>query len=208
MSHDSFRTESPCRTSVAWVGESKPVSIGELLGNALAGDRDAWAGLVDEFQDLIWWVVRRHRVDEAEAADVVQTVWLQLLRYGHTIENPDRLAAWLTTTARREAWSRQNKRSRERPDEVTLEQADPSQSLPEEQLLDDELKSEALMAFRTLGQPCRQLLQMTIADPPFAYAEIAAIMGRPLGWVGPTKGRCLAKLREKMAQSLSPQSGG
>jgi RNA polymerase sigma factor (sigma-70 family) len=183
-------------------------STGSLLAAALDGDRDAWARLVDAHQDLLWWIARRHRLDENEAADVVQTVWLQLVRHGASIQDPDRLAGWLATTARREAWARVRKLDRQVPSEIVLDEPDPGAPAVDDRLLDLELQSEALVAFRRLGEPCQQLLRLLCTDPPLSYAEIAAMLGRTTGYIGPTRARCLDRLRQLMERTDDEQEGG
>lgn len=173
-------------------------STASLLAAALDGDREAWATLVAAHQDLLWWIARRHRLDENEAADVVQTVWLQLVRHGASIKDPHRLASWLATTARREAWARVRKLDRQIPSDIVLDEADPSAAAVDDRFLDEELKGEAIVAFRRLGAPCQELLRLLCAVPPLSYAEIAARLGKTPGYIGPTRARCLATLRELM----------
>ncbi len=175
-----------------------PSSTGALLATALDGDRDAWAAIVDAHQDLLWWIARRHRLDENEAADVVQTVWLQLVRHGAGIKDPDRLAAWLATTARREAWARVRKLDRQVPSEIVLDEPDLGAPAVDDRLLDEELQAEALIAFRGLGSACQELLRLLCAVPPISYAEIAANLGKSTGYIGPTRARCLGRLRTLM----------
>ena len=73
-----------------------------LVNRAAGGEQDAWDSLVDRFENLLWSVGRAHRLNTADAADVVQTTWLRLLENLGRIDDPERLAGWLVTTGRRE----------------------------------------------------------------------------------------------------------
>lgn len=185
------------RSTTVSIVESGGEQGGELQA-ALAGDRRAWRAIVDEYEGLLWWIARSHRLDENEAGDLVQTVWLALLRHGHSIHDQSRLGGWLSTTAKREAWARVRRSDRERPSEIEERQLDSDSTEVDSRILNDETVGEALRAFRRLGSRCQELLRLTCADPPISYAEIAARLGKSTGYVGPTRARCLAELRTLM----------
>ena len=177
-------------------------STSGLLHAALDGDRDAWAALVDEYEDLLWWIARCCRLDQNEAADLVQTVWLQLIRRGRDIRDPERLSSWLAITARREAWARSSASARTVPSDTFIDLADPAGKDPDEDLLDEELRAEAVVAFHKLGDRCRELLTLLCSVPAMNYAEIAATLGKAPGYIGPTRARCLEQLRGHMAANV------
>src|SRR5690349_19219105 len=76
--------------------------VAQLVAGARDGDERCWDALVDRFSALIWTVARGFRMTTADAAEVTQTTWLRLAEHLWRIETPDRLAAWLVTTTRRE----------------------------------------------------------------------------------------------------------
>lgn len=164
------------------------------LAAALAGDAVAWRSIVDEHTKLLWWVARRHRLDDATAADVIQTVWLQLLRFGDRIEDPARLPAWLATTARRESLRRVG--NRVVPTDNLADEVDRSAPSTEERVLDAELRDGVLAAFSKLSPDDQQLLRLLCEVPPKTYEEIAVILGKSHGYVGPTRQRALERLRK------------
>ena len=168
-------------------------STGELLTAALAGDRDAWDRIVDDHVRLLWWIARSHRLDDATASDVVQTVWLQLLRFGHRIDDPDRLPAWLATVARREAQGRLSRP--EVADAHLTDRADPTESSPEDRVVDDETVAIVMAAFAQLSEADQRLLRLVCDVPPRSYDEIAALLGRTIGYIGPSRQRALERLR-------------
>lgn len=170
----------------------------DRLNAALDGDDDAWAEIVEEYTDLLWWIARSYRLDEATAADVVQTVWFRLMKHGRSITNPERLVGWLSTTARRESLDRVKANSRMIVSDSLEDQPDLLSPLAEDHVVEDELTAIALAAYRELGDNCRRLLALLCEEEPRSYAEIAALLGTTPGYIGPTRQRCLNKLRAIM----------
>jgi len=174
------------------------VSHGELLTLAANGDRGAWDALVDRFGQMVWSVARGFRLDEAMAKDVSQTVWLKLIENIDRIKDPERLPGWLATTARREAMRVARVRDRVVVTDFEYDIEDPTPSL-DEILIDDEENRVVVRAFSTLDDMCRQLLRLMMIEPALSYDEISEATGRPIGSLGPTRARCLDKLRGAIA---------
>jgi RNA polymerase sigma factor (sigma-70 family) len=175
-----------------------------LLARAAHGDQAAWDQLVDRYGRLVWSVARSFGLDEATAGDVSQTVWLRLVEHCAGIRDPDRLPGWLATTTRREALRVLRNSRRQQPSELTRTAADPTAPLPDELLLDDELSRTVAVAFRQLPERCRQLLRLLTAVPRLDYRTISGVIDRPVGSIGPTRARCLERLRHLMD---SPRTG-
>jgi len=176
-----------------------PEDAAFLVKGAAGGDRAAWESLVDAYGGLIWAITRNHRLLQGDAADVSQTTWLRLLENIDRLNDPGRVGAWLATTARRECLrlTARRKRTVLVADENDLELDPLHTNTPE---LDDRLllaeRDEALRAaFGTLNPRCRELLRLMLLDPAPSYEEISAALGMPVGSIGPTRGRCLDKLR-------------
>jgi RNA polymerase sigma factor (sigma-70 family) len=156
----------------------------------------AWEAIVDEYGSLVWSVARSFRLDEATAGDVAQTTWLRLVEHAATIRDPAALPGWLATTTRREALRLVRRRDREVADEF-VEPVEPDPSSDVDQRLDeDQRRSQVMGAFGQMSEGCRQLLRLLATDPPLPYTEVAAIIGRPIGSIGPTRARCLDRLRK------------
>ena len=176
-------------------------TTGELLARAAAGDADAWGGIVDRFERLVWSVARTFRYDHATTADVVQTVWLRLAERCGEIRDPERLGSWLATACRNEAVSSSRRRRREVLDDKVLERLEarhPPGGDADESSIEDATRAEVLRAFTRLPEPCQQLLRLACADPPLDYRTISDLLGRPLGSIGPSRQRCLDRLRGLM----------
>lgn len=176
-------------------------SNADLLAAAAQGDDEAWAVLVDQFSGLVWSVARGYRLGPASTDDVVQTVWLRLAEHCGRIREPDRLAGWLATTTRNEAVRAVKARQRISPlgDMSDFETA--TSASVDEDLIDAETLDEVLQAFSGLDEETQRFLRLLCADPPLDYKTISEITGRPVGSIGPTRARCLKKLRKLLPPS-------
>ncbi|HEX8476011.1 MAG TPA: sigma-70 family RNA polymerase sigma factor [Pyrinomonadaceae bacterium] len=174
----------------------------ELLLACRKGDEAAWETLVERFQRLIYAIPRRAGLNEDLAAEVFQEVWTTLLEKLDDINQPDRLQAWLVTTARRKTWrliSRENVTAKSFHDDETedaeLAALADHAPLPDEVLLQLEEQHRVRTALGGLDERCRKLLNLLFYTPePPPYAEIAEATGTSEGSIGPTRARCLQKL--------------
>lgn len=167
-----------------------------LLRAAGEGHAHAWNALVSEYNGLVWSVVRAHRLGDADAADVTQTTWLRLAEHVTDIRDPERLGAWLATTARHESLRLLRVGQRVVPTEEVDPPDDMGTPAIDHRLLTEERDTALWRAFETLSAQCQSLLRLLVADPAPSYEEIGAALGMAVGSIGPMRGRCLARLRE------------
>ncbi|NUO91337.1 MAG: sigma-70 family RNA polymerase sigma factor [Dermatophilaceae bacterium] len=176
-----------------------PGELTELLARASRGDADAWNALVDRFTSLLWAVARGHRLGQEDAADVVQNTWLKLLDHLDDIAQPEALAGWLATTARYECLALLRKKGREhlvRDDDLATNVVDEQVRALDAGLLDDERDSQLWACFGRLSERCQVLLRALMASDRPNYKAIAEALGMSVGSIGPTRMRCLDKLRD------------
>jgi RNA polymerase sigma factor (sigma-70 family) len=174
--------------------------LAELVRAAGDGDQRAWEGLVDRFSGLVWSVARAHGLSRADAADVSQTAWLRLVEHLHRLRDPERVGTWLASTARHEALRILRRDRRQVPvGDDALEGSGPEAESPEARALAVERSDLLWRAFAELPQRCQQLLRVLMADPPPSYQQVAVALDMPIGSIGPTRGRCLDRLRELCA---------
>jgi RNA polymerase sigma factor (sigma-70 family) len=166
------------------------------LRRARDGDLSALDPVVRDLNPVLWHIVRAQGLDAEAAADVVQFAWLELLRRLATIRSPQAVTAWLITTTRREAWRVRGRARRQLADGAPLldSAADPAPE-PVEHLLTGERDRVLWRHFQQLPQRCRELLRIVAHVSRPDYAVVAEALGMPRGSIGPTRGRCLAKLR-------------
>jgi RNA polymerase sigma factor (sigma-70 family) len=173
----------------------------ELVSACRRGDQLAWETLVRRYQRLIYAIPLRAGLSEDQAAEVFQDVFTTFFEKLHDIKEPQKLQAWLVTTARRKtsramSKSHVHERSEAELDEQVLGTAIRDEApLPDEQLLILEEQHRIRTAMSLLDERCRTLLELLFYAPePPSYADIAAALGIPEGSVGPTRARCLGKL--------------
>jgi RNA polymerase sigma factor (sigma-70 family) len=169
------------------------------LAKAKSGDLTALDAVVEELNPLLWHVARSQGVTSEDAADAVQNTWLELVRQLNTIHSPAALTAWLITTTRREAWRTNARRKKYAGGGVDgLENVPADLPEPDERLSADERFTTLWRHFGKLSDRCRALLRVIAHAERPDYASIAKAMDMPHGSIGPTRGRCLAKLREML----------
>jgi RNA polymerase sigma factor (sigma-70 family) len=197
------------------VGERTPAgggtagdAVGDLVARAAAGDQAAWDALVERFSPLVWSVARAVGLGGADAADVFQTTWLRLVEHLGRVREPERLSGWLAVTARHESYRTLRRAGRAVPtdDEHAFDVAvdDP----PDRGLLTAERDRGVWSAFRLVPARCQALLRLLVAEPPVSYQEIGELLDMPIGSIGPTRARCLDKLRGALVEAGISGVGG
>jgi RNA polymerase sigma factor (sigma-70 family) len=181
-------------------------SVADLLLAAAGGDQHAWAELIDRYSRVVNAVVAGYRLQESDAADVVQNTWLRLLTYSVTIREPEKLGGWLATTARREALglirrSRTETASASAGD--ALVDAAPS---PEEAVVTAETRAAVRAATGELTGRRRLLVDVLFYQPPQSYEEVSRRTGMPIGSIGPTRRRTLQELHQ-LLRARGPVAG-
>jgi RNA polymerase sigma factor (sigma-70 family) len=182
-------------TTVCTVGAA---TNAELIQGVIHGDRAAWGELVERFSQTVWMATAKYELDRATRLDVVQTVWLRLHDRVSQVRDPDRIAGWLSITARNECVNVLRRRSR------TFSLAEdyevPSDDPPAETNLERRHNIAAVAeALSELDARCAELLQLLAADPAPSYEDISHMLDIPVGSIGPTRARCLQKLRSRPA---------
>lgn len=183
---------------------SDATDIALMVQRAAEGDVRAWERLVDQYAGLIWGITRQFRLAEGDAADVAQTTWLRLLEHIERIARPERVASWLAATARNEClrilaarrWAVSDYDDAELDRAIAFDEPE-----IDARLLTAERDQAVREALTHLPRRWQRLLELLMADPPVSYAEISDELGLPVGSIGPTRGRCLARLRVVLQDS-------
>jgi RNA polymerase sigma factor (sigma-70 family) len=176
----------------------------ELIGMIRAGGATreaAWSDMLRRHTPKMYGVARSFDIDQATAEDLVQTAWLRFLERSDQLRDTSSVGPWLCMIVRNEARRLVTRRR-------TVPVADgwdarPADSAPPTAALIATEQAVALRsAFARLGDDCRQLLTLMLADPPLSYDEIAAALDRPRGSLGPSRQRCLEHLRRLLPSGL------
>jgi RNA polymerase sigma factor (sigma-70 family) len=177
--------------------------VGDLVKRARDGDQRAWDAIVERFAPLVWSICRRYRLNAADADDAGQAVWLQLVDQIGRIRDPAALPGWLATTTRRECGRLVRAAARAQPAGYVLDAGaipdERAATAADDELLATERHAALRQALAHLPVSCRDLLALLSADPPLPYAQISARLGIPVGSIGPSRSRCLDKLRHHPA---------
>jgi RNA polymerase sigma factor (sigma-70 family) len=186
-----------------------------LVREAGTGDERAWSELVARYDRLVRHVVRAHGIDSSTSEDIVQVTWCRLVQNLDRVRQPERLGAWLARTARNECMHVLRGFGRETPvEEQALRSLIRDVDEEEDDLDPAGLEDVVMRAFHTLDDEQRGLLRLVLlTEPKPSYEQISAALGRPIGSIGPTLGRCIDKLRratlrlsEADAAAFVPQS--
>ncbi|MGH3370240.1 MAG: RNA polymerase sigma factor [Nocardioidaceae bacterium] len=178
------------------IGDESPVP--DLVASALAGDQGAWNQLVVRYTPLVLSIVRRHRLQGNDAEDAIQTVWLRMVEHLGDVREPRALPGWIVTTARNECLRLLKARRLVSPADLTEHRGrgtGEAETAVDAGMLDSERHEALLAALAELPDRQRSLLLLLIEDPPLAYDEISRRIGIPVGSIGPTRARALARVR-------------
>lgn len=177
------------------------LSDAELISRCLEQDAEAWEVLVRRYQRLIASITFKYKLSREDAADILQSVCFTLFQQLPSLRKQDKLSSWIITVAARECWkfTRQKVRTDSFDDpeqERILDLADEASVLADDSLLEIERQHFIRRAVESLADQCRQLIeQLFFRDEPLAYTEISRQLGMPVASIGPTRARCLEKLK-------------
>ncbi|GII54877.1 RNA polymerase sigma factor [Planotetraspora thailandica] len=163
-------------------------------------DQAAWEDLVARFDGRMWAVARAFGLGPADAADAVQGAWLRMVESLDGIRDPERIGAWLVTTTRNEA-IRLSRRARgevasghDLPDAVVPD--------PAAAVVDADFGRQVWERLETLDEPCRSLLRFSVMHPEATYAQTAMRLDLSPGSIGPTRARCMSRLRSLVGDAV------
>lgn len=193
-------------TAPLFVTDYKLLSDAELISACKTGEEAAWDALVDRYERLVYTIPARYGLTPAEVSDVFQSVWLALLKNLENLRQPDRVAAWLVTTTRRECWERRRGVNYERVITAELDgqlvKQKSDEPSPDEIVATYERHEALRQAMDRLDDRCGRLLNLLYFDPDIpSYADVAETLSMPIGSIGPLRARCLKKLRKILEKS-------
>ena len=178
----------------------------DLVARCLVRESGAWEALVDRYSDLVYGIARRAGLDGPAGEDVVQDVFLSLLKNLRRLRDHDRLMGWIVRTTRRASWraarrfrsTRAREEASSRPDEDVA-------PLPDEVVIEEERRHFVRRALAALESKCQRLLDALFLRETSDYQALSVELGMPVGSIGPTRKRCLEKmLRELESLGFPP----
>lgn len=177
----------------------------ELLRLCRKGDARGWESLLDRYERLVFSIPLNYGLSREDAADIAQLTFSILIQSLDTLREDSRIGAWLATVARRHTWRLIERNRRERPGErlgedlaenaalLGREGADPMERWELTEWLDQGMEQ--------IGERCKTLLLALYFDPEQpSYAEVADRLNMSVGSVGPTRARCLERMKRALVQ--------
>jgi RNA polymerase sigma factor (sigma-70 family) len=183
----------------------------ELVAACLEGHHQAWEALITRYQRLIYSIPIKARLSPDDAADIFQSVCVKLLESLSTLRDHEKIVSWLITTTTRECWRVSNRQRRDNPldGHADQEDADRSLQIPDQLPLADEqlhrLQQQQIVrdSIAALPDRCSELIKMLFYEKDeLSYADIARRIKIPVSSIGPTRARCLEKLKKILADKL------
>jgi RNA polymerase sigma factor (sigma-70 family) len=173
-------------------------SVIALVARVCGGDQEAWNELVERYAPLVWSICNRYQLSRQDIDDVGQSIWLLLVENIGGLREPAALPGWIATATRRECLRVLRSASHQGPGGLPPEDLMPH--LPSDMMIEEELfEAQRNIAFRAalaeLPRGCHDLLSILMTDPPPGYTQISQTLKIPVGSIGPTRARCLQRLR-------------
>jgi RNA polymerase sigma factor (sigma-70 family) len=170
-------------------------SDSDLWAAILVGNQLAWTELVNRYKSLVYTTCTYLGLSQADAGDAFQQTWVLLYQKRHQIKNPDRLSAWLVTTARREAIRLKSRMGLQSGDGEDADFSDPNPN-PEQEMVLIEQQAQLETAISQLDKPCQSVVEEFFFTPEEpSYEQIARKLGYAPNTLGAKRRRCLEKLR-------------
>ena len=178
---------------------ARPTPVGDpdlaaLVRRAVDGDPAALTRIVERFDRSLRAIVRFYRLGPCDVDDVVQTTWLQFMEHGRSLREPAAVKGWLATTARRQSLRVMQRRVREQPSDDPALGEEMRVVEPCEELIAAERRAALYSAVAQLPVASRRLMTLMIARPGMSYEQVGETLGIPVGSIGPTRLRCIARL--------------
>ena len=182
------------------------VSDRDLILRCRRGSVGAWHQLLNKYERLVYSIPLRYGLSRDDAADIAQITFTILIQSLDSLSDDSRLGPWLVTVARRHTWRLLQRNRREAPDE-RLESTDIAESAvllgksDADSIEHWELSEWLEAGLSKVGDPCRELLlALYFHAEQSSYAEVAERLGRPVGSIGPSRARCLKRLRQVLGE--------
>jgi RNA polymerase sigma factor (sigma-70 family) len=193
-------------------GELDPELDARLVARCIEGEARAWEALVRRHERLVYSIGRSYRLADEDMSDVFQDVFTALLKGLPRLRDGRTLVRWLSSTTERIARTTALKRRREaaredRDDETFARLQDQGEEVGAD--LDKlERQHQVRTALGAVSDRCKRLLEaLYYEDPAPSYAELSQRLGVPVGSLGPTRARCMERLKGFFEQSSAGPAG-
>lgn len=193
-------------------GELDPELDARLVARCIDGEARAWEALVRRHERLVYSIGRSYRLGDEDMSDVFQDVFTALLKGLPRLRDGRTLVRWLSSTteriARTTALKRRREAAREDREEATVANLQDSGEAIGEDLERIERQHQVRLAMGGVSERCKRLLEaLYYEDPTPSYAELSQRLGVPVGSLGPTRARCMDRLKDHFEQAQGDSGG-
>ena len=193
-------------------GELDPDLDARLVARCVEGDARAWEALVKRHERLVYAIGRSYRLSDEDLGDVFQDVFTALLKGMPRLRDGRTLVRWLASTteriARATALRRRRDAAREDREDDTIDRlADRGEAVGAD-LERAERQHQVRLALGAVSERCKRLLEaLYYEDPTPSYGELSQRLGVPVGSLGPTRARCMERLKGHFERTGSDPRG-
>jgi RNA polymerase sigma factor (sigma-70 family) len=174
-----------------------------LVAECLAGDERAWSALLERYKNLIYSIPLRYGTPHQDAADIFQSVCLDLFNELPRLRDAEALQGWLirVTTNKCYHWKRRQLNQNEDLGESQIENLTTNELIPPDVLAEVEREQMVRDAIAQLPKRCREMIEMLFFEqPPMPYNDIAKKLSLATGSIGFIRGRCLKRLKKVLEE--------
>ena len=169
----------------------------------LDGNEQAWATLIAKYKNLIYSIPLKYGAPPQDAADIFQSVCLELFSELPRLRNTEALRSWIVSVTAHQSYHWKRKLRRRAEDELTpVDEEQLAAELPPDLL--EEVERAQILREAVAGLPprCQEIIRLLFYEAePISYRELAARLGLATGSIGFIRGRCLATTRAGAAEA-------
>jgi RNA polymerase sigma factor (sigma-70 family) len=198
-------TTPPSIANDATMPENSWADDARLVDKCLRGEDAAWTALLSKYKNLIFSIPIKYGFSRDEAADIFQSVCLDLLVELKRLREPRALAGWLIRITYNKCFHQQNLNHRQAIDYGQIELAIAAEEIPENRLHELQREEALRTSLNSLNPRCHKLVEMLFFESPARpYDEIAKSVALAKGSIGAIRRRCLDELRKSLEEAGFP----
>lgn len=167
---------------IGWMREQPLCDDRQVLQRIAAGDRQALAELYARYRQPLFGYLAQLTPDRGLAEELLQDTLVAVWKSADRYEGRSSVTTWLFGVARRQAHNTLRQKGLPLADAAALETLPARDPEPESAALAGAAREELAAAFGRLAPVHREVLTLAFLHE-LAYAEIAHVLGVPLGTV-------------------------
>ncbi len=178
-------------------------SDARLVKACLNGNEQAWQALIAKYKNLIYSIPLKYGASSDDAADIFQSVCLELFSQLPRLREVEALRSWIIKVTAHQSYHWKRKVRRRAEDELTpLDEEELTSELPADTLEEIERAQILREAVAALPPRCQEIIKLLFYEAePVSYRDLAARLGLATGSIGFIRGRCLERLERALREA-------